>query len=49
MQIVMNHGCLSARGPKSQGKTDVTFLSDKLKENKDARMEIETKIANLKK
>lgn len=49
VQIIMNHGCVSARGPKSQGKTDVTFLSDKLKENKDARMEIETKIANLKK
>ena len=49
VQILMNHGCVSARGPKSQGITDVTFLSDKLKENKDARMEIETKIANLKK
>lgn len=49
VQIIMNHGCVSARGPKSQGKTDVTFLSDKLKGNKDARMEIETKIANLKK
>lgn len=49
VQIIMNHGCVSARGPKSQGKTNVTFLSDKLKANKDARMEIETKIANLKK
>ena len=49
VQIIMNHGCVSARGPKSQGATDVTFLSDKLKGNKDARMEIETKIANLKK
>lgn len=49
VQIIMNHGCVSARGPKSQGKTNVTFLSDKLKENKDTRMEIETKIANLKK
>lgn len=49
VQILMNHGCVSARGPKSQGITDVTFLSDKLKGNKDARMEIETKIANLKK
>ena len=47
VQLIMNHGCVSARGPKSQGKTDVTYLSDKLKENVNARREIETKIANL--
>ena len=48
VQLVMNHGCVSARGPKSQGKTDVTFMSDALKENIKARQEIETKIANLR-
>ena len=47
VQVIMNHGCVSARGPKSQGLTDVTFLSDKLRDNKEARVEIETKIANL--
>ena len=47
VQVIMNHGCVSARGPKSQGLTDVTFLSDRLRDNKEARAEIETKIANL--
>ncbi len=48
VQLVMNHGCVSARGPKSQGKTDVTYMSDALKQNVQARQEIETKIANLR-
>ena len=47
VQLIMNHGCVSARGPKSQGKTDVTFLTPQLQNNIDARREIETKIANL--
>jgi len=47
VQLIMNHGCVSARGPKSQGKTDVTFLTETLKNNVNARREIETKIANL--
>ena len=49
VQIVMNHGCVSARGPKSEGVTDVTYISDLLKSNIEARNEIETKIANLRK
>lgn len=49
VQIVMNHGCVSARGPKSEGVTDVTYISDELKLNPEARSEIETKIANLRK
>ena len=48
VQIVMNHGCVSARGPKSEGVTDVTYISDLLKLNEQARQEIETKIANLR-
>lgn len=48
VQLVMNHGCVSARGPKSEGVTDVTYLSDALKGNTQARQEIETKIANLR-
>ena len=48
VQLVMNHGCVSARGPKSQGKTDVTFLTDKLKKEPELRGEIETKISNIR-
>lgn len=48
VQIVMNHGCVSARGPKSEGVTDVTFISDELKLDEQARQEIELKIANLR-
>lgn len=48
VQLVMNHGCVSARGPKSEGVTDVTYISDELQKNVDARREIETKIANLR-
>lgn len=48
VQIVMNHGCVSARGPKSEGVTDVTYISDMLRTNTLARQEIETKIANLR-
>lgn len=48
VQLVMNHGCVSARGPKSEGVTDVTYISDDLKKDVEARQEIETKIANLR-
>lgn len=48
VQIVMNHGCVSARGPKSEGVTDVTYISDLLKQNEATRQEIELKIANLR-
>lgn len=48
VQLVMNHGCVSARGPKSEGVTDVTYISDSLKSDVEARREIETKIANLR-
>ena len=37
VQLIMNH----------DGVTDVTFMSDKLKSNIEARKEIETKIQNL--
>ena len=49
VQIVMNHGCVSARGPKSEGLTDVTFITEELRQEKELRQEIETKIANLRK
>lgn len=49
VQILMNHGCVSARGPKSEGITDVTYISNALKSNSETRQEIETKISNLRK
>lgn len=49
VQLIMNHGCVSARGPKSQGKTSVKHVSDTLKENTSARREIESEIASLRK
>lgn len=49
VQILMNHGCVSARGPKSEGITDVTYISNALKNNSETRQEIETKISNLRK
>lgn len=48
VQILMNHGCVSARGPKSEGITDVTYISNALKNNSETRQEIETKISNLR-
>lgn len=48
VQLVMNHGCVSARGPKSEGVTDVTYISPALQSDFEARKEIETKIANLR-
>lgn len=48
VQLVMNHGCVSARGPKSEGVTDVTYISPALQSDFEARREIETKIANLR-
>ena len=48
VQILMNHGCVSARVPKSEGITDVTYISNALKSNSETRQEIETKISNLR-
>lgn len=47
VQLIMNHGCVSARGVNSDSRTDVTYMSEKLKRNKKARREIETKIQNM--
>lgn len=44
VRLIMNHGCVSARGAKSEGITDVTFISPKLREDKEARKEIESKV-----
>lgn len=47
VQLIMDHGCVSARGIKADSTTDVTYMSPKLKKNKEAREEIEVKIQNM--
>lgn len=47
VQLIMDHGCVSARGIKADSTTDVTYMSEKLKKNKEARKEIEVKIQNM--
>jgi len=44
VNIVGDHGCVSARGSNSEGFTDVTTLWGQFKENSDLRNEIERKI-----
>lgn len=39
-----DHGCVSARGAKSSGFTDVTYLSGKFRTNSDLRNEVERKL-----
>lgn len=47
VQLIMDHGCVSARGIKADSTTDVTFMSEALKNNTKAREEIEIKIQNM--
>lgn len=47
VNLTLSHGCVSARGPKSRSFTTVTFMTDALKENKDAREEFERKAAEM--
>lgn len=44
VNIKGDHACVSARGAKSDGITDVTYLSGKFKINSDLRNEVERKI-----
>ena len=44
VNIVGDHACVSARGAKSDGFTDVTFLGGKFKTNTELRDEIERKV-----
>ena len=46
VNISGDHGCVSARGSKSEGFTDVTYLSGKFRTNSDLRNEVERKIAS---
>lgn len=44
VNIIGDHACVSARGAKSDGFTDVTLLKGKFKTNSDLRNEVEKKI-----
>ena len=46
VNISGDHGCVSARGTKSSGFTDVTYLSGLFKKNSDLRNEVERKISS---
>ena len=43
VNLNMKHGCVSARGVKAPGATNVTFMTKNLRRNKDAREEFEKK------
>lgn len=44
VRVIMDHGCVSARGSKSEGTTDVTYITPELLRNTAARNEIESKV-----
>lgn len=44
VNIVGDHACVSARGAKSDGFTDVTYLGGRFKTNSDLRNEVERKV-----
>ena len=44
VNIIGDHACVSARGAKSDGFTDVTYLTGKFKTNSDLRNEVERKV-----
>ena len=47
VRSIMDHGCVSARGAKSEGCTDVTYISPRLRQDSEARKEIESKVQEL--
>lgn len=47
VRSIMDHGCVSARGIKSSGKTDVTFITPELRADPEMRKEIESKVQEL--
>lgn len=47
VRSIMDHSCVSARGAKSSGYTDVTYISPRLRNDPDARREIEGKVQEL--
>ena len=47
VRSIMDHGCVSARGSKSSGRTDVTFMTPELRYDVEMRKEIESKVQEL--
>lgn len=47
VNIKGDHACVSARGAKSDGFTDVTYMQGKFRENSELRNEIERKIRHI--
>ena len=47
VRSIMDHACVSARGAKSSGVTDVTYITPKLRMDVETRKEIESKVQEL--
>jgi GTP cyclohydrolase I len=47
VNLHMSHGCVSARGPKSESNTNVTYMTKELRENKECRNEFERKATEM--
>lgn len=47
VRSIMDHGCVSARGIRSSGKTDATFMTPELRKDTEMRKEIESKVQEL--
>lgn len=47
VRSIMDHGCVSARGVRSSGKTDATFMTPELRADVEMRKEIESKVQEL--
>ena len=47
VNLNMKHGCVSARGVKASGSTNVTFMTKELRDDIEARQEFERKAAEL--
>lgn len=47
VRSIMDHGCVSARGIHAEGKTDVTYITPKLRYDTETRKEIESKVQEM--
>jgi GTP cyclohydrolase I len=47
VRSIMKHGCVSSRGIRDDGICDVTFISPRLRQDPEARKEIESKVQEL--
>ena len=47
VRSIMRHGCVSARGAKSNSRTDATFMTPELRADSEMRKEIESKVQEL--